>query len=298
VLLEDPAPDVLQQRLHLCPAGHLDRIHRVLTRRPTAATTPTQRGLRATIRQIIVDFDWQRALRGSRPGRRLRHAHARKASRRAGRRAEANCQIQVLHSAFYRNKGAYIIGKAINGHQEYPFAIAGAAHAGRQAVARHDPARPVAISVLFSLSRAYFMVDMEVPSGYVQFLRSIMPNKPRSELYTMLGLGKQGKTMFFRDLISTCATPTTSSSSTGHPRPGHAGVHAAVLSLRLQDHQGRLRQLEGNGPGHRQAQVPAGEAGGPRRAHGRHAGVLHVALPRKRFSARTAEALQAPWRPR
>jgi isocitrate dehydrogenase kinase/phosphatase len=28
-----------------------------------------------------------------------------------------------------------------------------------------------------------------------------MPNKPRSELYTMLGLGKQGKTMFFRDLI-------------------------------------------------------------------------------------------------
>jgi isocitrate dehydrogenase kinase/phosphatase len=42
---------------------------------------------------------------------------------------------------------------------------------------------------------------MEVPSGYVQFLRSIMPNKPRSELYTMLGLGKQGKTLFFRDLI-------------------------------------------------------------------------------------------------
>jgi isocitrate dehydrogenase kinase/phosphatase len=57
------------------------------------------------------------------------------------------------------------------------------------------------IGLLFSLSRAYFMVDMEVPSGYVQFLRSILPNKPRSELYIMLGLGKQGKTMFFRDFI-------------------------------------------------------------------------------------------------
>jgi isocitrate dehydrogenase kinase/phosphatase len=34
----------------------------------------------------------------------------------------------------------------------------------------------------------------------VQFLLSILPNKPRSEIYTMLGLGKQGKTMFFRDL--------------------------------------------------------------------------------------------------
>jgi hypothetical protein len=34
--------------------------------------------------------------------------------------AEANAQIQVLHSGFYRNKGAYIFGKAINGHFEFP----------------------------------------------------------------------------------------------------------------------------------------------------------------------------------
>jgi isocitrate dehydrogenase kinase/phosphatase len=33
---------------------------------------------------------------------------------------EVNCQIQVLYSAFYRNKTAYIIGKAINGYEEYP----------------------------------------------------------------------------------------------------------------------------------------------------------------------------------
>ena len=45
------------------------------------------------------------------------------------------------------------------------------------------------------------MVDMEVPSGYVEFLRSMTPDAPRSELYTMLGLGKQGKTLFFRDLL-------------------------------------------------------------------------------------------------
>ena len=44
------------------------------------------------------------------------------------------------------------------------------------------------------------MVDMEVPSGYVQFLRD-HAGKPRSEIYIMLGLGKQGKTMFFRDFI-------------------------------------------------------------------------------------------------
>jgi isocitrate dehydrogenase kinase/phosphatase len=35
----------------------------------------------------------------------------------------------------------------------------------------------------------------------VQFLRSLLPNKPKSELYTMLGLQKQGKTLFYRDLL-------------------------------------------------------------------------------------------------
>ena len=60
---------------------------------------------------------------------------------------------------------------------------------------------PQQINLLFSLSRAYFMVDMEVPSGYVEFLRSLTPVRAGSELYTMVGLGKQGKTLFFRELL-------------------------------------------------------------------------------------------------
>ena len=34
--------------------------------------------------------------------------------------------------------------------------------------------------MLFSFARAYFMVDMEVPSACVQFLRSMPPRKPKS----------------------------------------------------------------------------------------------------------------------
>ena len=45
------------------------------------------------------------------------------------------------------------------------------------------------------------MADMEVPSAYVNFLKTIMPSKPTSELYTMLGLQKQGKTLFYRDFL-------------------------------------------------------------------------------------------------
>ncbi|MBU2410908.1 MAG: bifunctional isocitrate dehydrogenase kinase/phosphatase, partial [Gammaproteobacteria bacterium] len=57
------------------------------------------------------------------------------------------------------------------------------------------------LQMLFSFARAYFMVDMEVPSAYVQFLRSLMPRKPRAEIYNALGLAKQGKTLFYRDFL-------------------------------------------------------------------------------------------------
>ncbi|MDQ6620198.1 MAG: bifunctional isocitrate dehydrogenase kinase/phosphatase, partial [Pseudomonadota bacterium] len=42
---------------------------------------------------------------------------------------------------------------------------------------------------------------MEVPSAYIDFLRSMLPDKTASELYTMVGLQKQGKNLFFRDFL-------------------------------------------------------------------------------------------------
>ena len=38
-------------------------------------------------------------------------------------RLRANFQIQVLSSLFFRNKGAYVVGKIINGFNETPFAL-------------------------------------------------------------------------------------------------------------------------------------------------------------------------------
>ncbi|MBN8510345.1 MAG: bifunctional isocitrate dehydrogenase kinase/phosphatase [Burkholderiales bacterium] len=112
-----------------------------------------------------------------------------------------NFQIQVLSSLFYRNKGAYAVGKLVNGFTEVPFALPilhtdGGRLAIDTAMLAEDD-----LLMLFSFARAYFMVDMEVPSAYVQFLRSLMPRKPRSELYSALGLHKQGKNMFYRDFL-------------------------------------------------------------------------------------------------
>ena len=57
------------------------------------------------------------------------------------------------------------------------------------------------LAVLFSFARAYFLVDMEAPAAYADFLRSILPGKPASEIYTSVGLAKQGKTLFYRDFL-------------------------------------------------------------------------------------------------
>jgi isocitrate dehydrogenase kinase/phosphatase len=161
---------------------------------------PQQVGMRATVRRIVSDFGWSIPFEDlSRDvGYIVQTARA-----HVGHwpRQDFNLQIQVLHSAFYRNKAAHIIGKVINGYQEYPFAVV-IRHGERGLYADALILDAWRISLLFSLSRAYFMVDMAVPSAYVRFLKSIMPSKPESEIYTMIGLGKQGKTMFYRDLIN------------------------------------------------------------------------------------------------
>ena len=161
---------------------------------------PNEMGFGASIKQIFLDFGWARPFEDLDHDVNCIHLAIRRHLEKWPH-AEANFQIQVLYSCFYRNKGAYVIGKAVNGHVEYPFAVPVLHSTEGKLYLDTILLDPGLISILFSLSRAYFMVDMEVPSGYVQFLRSIMPNKPRSELYTMLGLGKQGKNMFFRDLI-------------------------------------------------------------------------------------------------
>ncbi|MBA4195882.1 MAG: bifunctional isocitrate dehydrogenase kinase/phosphatase, partial [Comamonadaceae bacterium] len=113
----------------------------------------------------------------------------------------ANFQFQVLSSLFFRNKGAYIVGKIINGFQEVPFALPVLHNREDKLVIDAALFGEDDLLILFSFARAYFMVDMEIPSAYVQFLRSMMPRKPRAEFYNALGLAKQGKTLFYRDFL-------------------------------------------------------------------------------------------------
>jgi len=110
-----------------------------------------------------------------------------------------NFQIHVLTSVFFRNKMAYIVGRIINGDVTIPMIIAMFINDEDRLEVDTILLNKEEISILFSFTYSYFLVEMEVPSAYVTFLRTLMPRKPRQEIYTALGLQKHGKNLFYRD---------------------------------------------------------------------------------------------------
>jgi isocitrate dehydrogenase kinase/phosphatase len=160
---------------------------------------PAADGLHFALKRIVTNF--QLNTQFSNLGRDVDLVKARMEQCFGLDKPEANQQLQVLSNLFFRNKGAYIIGKAVNGARDYPFVIPILHNRRGQLVLDTVLTDAEQITILFSFTRAYFQVDMEVPSAYVQFLRSLMPRKPRSEIYTILGLQKQGKTLFYRDFL-------------------------------------------------------------------------------------------------
>ena len=118
-----------------------------------------------------------------------------------GYEIRTNFQIHVLTSLFFRNKMAYIVGRIINGDVTIPMVIA--LHINERNYLEIDTIllNKEEITILFSFTYSYFLVEMEVPSAYVTFLRSLMTRKPRQEIYTSLGLQKHGKNLFYRDFL-------------------------------------------------------------------------------------------------
>jgi isocitrate dehydrogenase kinase/phosphatase len=212
----------------------------------------------------------------------------------AGLTLRANFQIQVLSNLFYRNKGAYLVGKIITGYTELPLAIPILhGHQGRlilhAALFGEDD-----LHALFSFARAYFMVDMDVPSAYVSFLHSLMPRKPRAEIYNALGLAKQGKTLFYRDFLH----HLRHSSDQLRIAPGIKGLVMLVFDLPsfpyvfklIKDRIASSKDVTRNQVKAKYQMVKRHDRGG------RMADTMEyslVALPRERFSQELLSELQA-----
>jgi isocitrate dehydrogenase kinase/phosphatase len=198
---------------------------------------PASRGLRNTLRQIVIDIglaspfvDIERDIRLV--IRSICEAHRAAvpgAAAALGRpfHVEQDCQIQVLSTLFYRNKGAYLVGRFLNGTRIMPIAVPFLRNARGEIYVDTLLLTADTVATLFSFTRAYFLVDMEAPSAYIEFLRSILPHKPACELYTMVGLQKQGKTLFYRDFLH----HLRHSSDSFQIAPGIRGLVMTVFTL-------------------------------------------------------------------
>jgi isocitrate dehydrogenase kinase/phosphatase len=114
--------------------------------------------------------------------------------------AEDLC-VDIVRCPFFRNKGAYLVGRITAREHSWPLALP---------ILRTQDGRLYVdtlicdedeLSVMFSFTRSYFMVDVKHPSALVGFLQELLPNKKRSELYASIGLHKHGKTEFYRGFL-------------------------------------------------------------------------------------------------
>ncbi len=140
---------------------------------------------------------------------------------------EDDVELQILAHHFFRNKGAYIVGRILSGGQTMPIVVpvlhneAGAVYVDTILFGSDM------VSVLFSFTRSYFLVDAAIPAQWVLFLQQLMPAKPISEIYSALGHNKHGKTYYYR-----CAyRHMQSTSDQFNIAPGIKGMVMTVFTL-------------------------------------------------------------------
>ena len=135
-------------------------------------------------------------------------------------------RIEVLKSVFYRNKGAYLVGRLVIGDRSTPFVLP----------LLHEPNGIFVdallltyndVSSIFSYNRSYFLVDSDIASEMVDFLSSILPTKSLGELYNSIGFEKHGKTVLYRDFLS----HMNRSSDSFEIAPGIKGMVMSVFTL-------------------------------------------------------------------
>jgi isocitrate dehydrogenase kinase/phosphatase len=109
--------------------------------------------------------------------------------------------VELFCSPLYRNKGAYLVGRIYTHDEQWPLVIALIHREGQGIKLDALITDEAEVSIIFSFTRSYFMVDVANPAEFVGFLQRILPGKHISELYTSIGFYKQGKSEFYRALI-------------------------------------------------------------------------------------------------
>ncbi|WP_419535546.1 bifunctional isocitrate dehydrogenase kinase/phosphatase [Endozoicomonas sp.] len=112
-----------------------------------------------------------------------------------------NVRVDVLKWVFYRNKAAYLVGRLVAGDDLQPFVLAVLNNEQGKLYVDALLCENDCVSVLFSFTRSYFLVDARIPSECIEFLHTLIPEKNRAELYNSIGFFKHGKSVFYRDFL-------------------------------------------------------------------------------------------------
>ncbi|KAA6166505.1 bifunctional isocitrate dehydrogenase kinase/phosphatase [Pseudomonas veronii] len=115
-------------------------------------------------------------------------------------------KVELFSSVLYRNKGAYLVGRIYTHEEQWPLVIPLLHREGRGIQIDALITDEADVSIIFSFTRSYFMVDVPVPAEFIGFLKRILPGKHIAELYTSIGFYKHGKSEFYRALINHLAT--------------------------------------------------------------------------------------------
>ena len=105
--------------------------------------------------------------------------------------------IDMLATVFYRNKGAYLVGRLRHLNRVTPIVFPiihgdGGIQIDTVLLTESQASR------LFSFTRSYFFVETPKPAELVGFCKSMLPMKSISELYTSVGFHQHGKTTLYR----------------------------------------------------------------------------------------------------
>jgi isocitrate dehydrogenase kinase/phosphatase len=109
-------------------------------------------------------------------------------------------KLELVPTVFFQMTRAYLVGRLVGRDFTRPFVLAlknGESGVIVDAIMLDESL----VSILFSFTRSYFHADLAHVGEVVVFLKTILPRKPISELYTVLGRAKQGKTERYRELF-------------------------------------------------------------------------------------------------
>lgn len=162
---------------------------------------PSIKGLKNTISDIMRDFDFNNSFADRETNIKQLIDAFRRQSTHSGFETH-QLRFDILNSIFYRNKAGYAVGRVVSPRGFQPFVVPILTNSRKQLYIDALITDPDQLAIIFSFTRAYFFVDAQVPSALITFLRELIPHKTLAELYSSIGLHKQGKNEFYRELLN------------------------------------------------------------------------------------------------